>query len=801
MERSIRIGKDFNVRWSIRKVVDGERQPYELAGKELVLQYRTPYGLKEATEWKTEGNTIVWTFRGKEQKALGSYELILTENGGKDGMVTVDTCRAFKLVAHSCEETEGSGSDIVIEDVVLESEVAFAALRGPQGERGPEGPQGPQGERGPQGEQGPAGPPYNDTEIKDKLTELSAEIYTNEVSIVVIDTYDYSQDGSYGFWKTDKGDFYKDNSRRCTQKIAVTEGETILVSTHIRPATIAAMTLYDNSGAYVGTWKKGSGVDEYLVDEPYIVPQGIAEVAVNSVDTTSPIVKREGVTKVVATYTKKESDNRFERKGGSVGKFGLSWSLTDNEDLGSRCFASVGLNAEIAIGNTGGKSDFDAIYPWSEMRRCNIRVTDNGAKVVVYEGEDGFALDGSNGDVYVRIPKFKTNRYTQDGRMYVVIGEGYTHPLFIENGVELDEVFVGAYEASKEDNALYSKIGVIPANNTVGNDFLNAAKARGNGYTLFDMRATDALWRLMAVEYGCRNSNRILGYGYSDYRQAAEGYSYLFAKVAASSTNKVTLPAPNDNSLRAIFMTEFAIGNNILFCEGNQNNILAQRKITNIVCASSSDDIVITFDGTPIDITTSTFVGNAPCDCGYCDIAWHTGRTDRQPMANSRKPVEAINPCRYRWIENPIGNVWHFLPDILFVEGQMYVCDNIEKYSLDLNLDNYTPIGDILPLQQTNGNKNDVNTSATPNYWMTKMMNDTFAKGSAFGKAYDTEHNGLLSTMGFGGYYYLNSGSKLVVHGGGFDHLYRSNVLTYRAQIAVNQRWFLYGARLMFKNL
>ena len=158
MERSIRIGKDFNVRWSINKVVDGERQPYELAGKELVLQYRTPYGLKEATEWKVVGNTIVWTFRGKEQKALGSYELVLTENGGKDGMVTVDTCRAFKLVAHSCEETEGSGSDIVIEDVVLESEVAFAALRGPQGE------------------QGPAGPSYDDTEIKGKLAELSERI-------------------------------------------------------------------------------------------------------------------------------------------------------------------------------------------------------------------------------------------------------------------------------------------------------------------------------------------------------------------------------------------------------------------------------------------------------------------------------------------------------------------------------------------------------------------------------------------------------------------------------------------------
>lgn len=192
MERSIRFGKDFNVLWSINKVVDGERQPYELAGKDLVLQYRTPYGLKEATEWKVVGNTIVWTFRGKEQKALGSYELVLTENDGKDGMVTVDTCRAFKLVAHSCEETEGSGSDIVIEDVVLESEVAFAALRGPQGERGPEGPQGPQGERGPQGEPGPQGPSgYDDTEIQTKLTELAEEI--NGITIDIQDASPSSQ--------------------------------------------------------------------------------------------------------------------------------------------------------------------------------------------------------------------------------------------------------------------------------------------------------------------------------------------------------------------------------------------------------------------------------------------------------------------------------------------------------------------------------------------------------------------------------------------------------------------------------
>ena len=127
METSIRIGKDFNVLWFIYKVEDGKRQPYELAGKELVLRYRTPSGKYcDATGWSPEGNVIAWTFRGKDQKVVGSYELILIENAGKDGMVTVDTCKAFRLVAHSCEETEGSDGEVVIRTVTLESEIALA---------------------------------------------------------------------------------------------------------------------------------------------------------------------------------------------------------------------------------------------------------------------------------------------------------------------------------------------------------------------------------------------------------------------------------------------------------------------------------------------------------------------------------------------------------------------------------------------------------------------------------------------------------------------------------------------------
>lgn len=129
MENSkIRIGKDFNVFWAIHKIVDGQRQPYDLEGKKLQLYYRTSYGKVEVANWKVNSNSIEWRFRGKEQKYVDDYELILVENADQDGMVTVDTCNAFTLVAHSCEERINEAENIIIEVVTLESDVALAPV-------------------------------------------------------------------------------------------------------------------------------------------------------------------------------------------------------------------------------------------------------------------------------------------------------------------------------------------------------------------------------------------------------------------------------------------------------------------------------------------------------------------------------------------------------------------------------------------------------------------------------------------------------------------------------------------------
>lgn len=130
MERpKIRIGKDFTVLWNIYKRENGVKTPYMLAaGKEnYVLRLWTPYGKQDITRFDIDENTIQFDFLGKDQKHLGNYSLELVERKNAIGMVTVDTA-GFTLVAYSRYETDGGDSDVVIQDVKLESELGLTPM-------------------------------------------------------------------------------------------------------------------------------------------------------------------------------------------------------------------------------------------------------------------------------------------------------------------------------------------------------------------------------------------------------------------------------------------------------------------------------------------------------------------------------------------------------------------------------------------------------------------------------------------------------------------------------------------------
>ena len=205
-------------------------------------------------------------------------------------------------------------------------------------------------------------------------------------------------------------------------------------------------------------------------------------------------------------------------------RYGVKWQTRNPFDLGKRCFSAQNLRARFGVGKTTGESDFNYIYPWSEIRRCNVK-REGGRTLITYDDDPAFRLDGSNGDVFVRIPKFYVEKYEEDGYEYrVVSGKGGTpHPAFIENGRELDAVYVSAFEGFiDEEGSLRSVANVIPTSNLTAQQFLDAAQKRGPQYTLYDMRTVDMLFTLIAVEFGCRNTGTIFGYGIADYKQPLE---------------------------------------------------------------------------------------------------------------------------------------------------------------------------------------------------------------------------------------------------------------------------------------
>ena len=476
------------------------------------------------------------------------------------------------------------------------------------------------------------------------------------------------------------------------------------------------------------------------------------------------------------------------------GRYGVRWRVADAKDLGERCFDAVGMEAIFGVGSTEGRSDFDSIYPWSGIRRCNVRM-EAGTPVITFDDEPGFALDGSNGDVMVHIPKFYVEKYVEDGYEYrVVSGKGdRPHPAFIEDGRELDAVYIGAFEGYMgTDSLLRSVAGVIPASNITAQRFLEAAQQRGPQYTLYDMRCVDMLFALIAVEYGCRNTGTVFGYGIADYRQPIEKEwdteLRYYSRKNEQQANTITC----GKQQRVNLISE---GTNICICEGSQQNILTFARCTSIT--EAGNQTTYTFDGPPIDVTTDCFIGSCAQSTNWtatCSSPYQ-GASGRADIRESRFDPRERNPMRYRWMENLVGNLWHYLPDVMFTDCQMYVCSNMRDYAFKYNpAANYQPYGDRFSPSRENGILDD--TRGT-NRWVTTLMNDTENRGIAMGYTFD---NTLISSEAFGAYYYVYEDHGICVNGGGFDHRNRCNLLTTRGWANIKTQWHLYGARLLFKD-
>lgn len=178
--------------------------------------------------------------------------------------------------------------------------------------------------------------------------------------------------------------------------------------------------------------------------------------------------------------------------------------------------------------------DFTALSPWQDITRVNLAAD---GTVNARLGTAGFALDGSNGEVMVEIPKFwvkSTNPSANVYRWWIADGpvSGFeVHPAFFQGGgTERDHLYIGAYEAWGYDDSgtfkLGSKTGVQPVTGTPYTDLpgnhLDLGEARtyaqniGSGWNLINVWSWAALQLLGMIFWGNMDSQTELGRGIVD---------------------------------------------------------------------------------------------------------------------------------------------------------------------------------------------------------------------------------------------------------------------------------------------
>lgn len=324
-----------------------------------------------------------------------------------------------------------------------------------------------------------------------------------------------------------------------------------------------------------------------------------------------------------------------------------------------------------------GNNNFDNIFPWCDMRLCNVKI-ENGIKVITYEGESGFSLNGSNGDVMVEIPKFYSMRTVfGDKEQICISGEkksGFElEPAFYdsETGKELNYIYCGAYLTSVENGKHTSKTGVMPTTNKTLLEFRDCGE-------MYDFAMLQALQKLISIEFGAINMSSYMG-----------GLSYLIfpgdakAFETVSSTN--TAVFYSDDRGGSSNIDNLFIGTNITV--NRQPGVIENRKVIGLGEVTIYTDSnnkkwhkrSVTFNGSPVDVVKDeTLIYCYSQDNGLSDgMVYHTGR---KGLTN----VTTADQFRYRNIEGLWGNVGEMMDGVRLKDLAYYFSYNKNDYA-DIN--------------------------------------------------------------------------------------------------------------------
>ena len=498
-------------------------------------------------------------------------------------------------------------------------------------------------------------------------------------------------------------------------------------------------------------------------------------------------------------------------------EYGIEFSPVNGISVCRRLGDAVGMHFDYRIDDKwagGGTNDFDSAYPWSEMKLCCLSYDENGALNIAYEGDPGFATDGSGGNVMVEIPKFYVKRVQNEETEQIwvsgVMHNGYVpDPVFLDGGEEKDHVYVGAYLGADEDGILRSRSGVYPSVNISYENIRNMANQNGMGFREIGFTMYSAIQKLFMVETGCLDSTSVMA-GEQDlyYYTQNKDYNNRNTGIAIQSmagSNRIVVNSfwatdklEEGSSIVLLNTTDgwsaleksggpngAAKPEDAQTDEGEENGIIEGGCCREMISISSDDEhIEITFDGEPVDIRAGeTVVASYPSLTGKTSaIDYCTGCL----VANNGR-----HGFKYRNIENIYGSEMVMLgSDAYIMDGSFWFIDDQGEEQV---------LNDFIPEQNMgiDGGETDHNNT-----------NDICIKKMSYDENYPTfmvpVEYGASTYSNYADYYYYKSstdGNKYYLCAGDIMSSKRAGGLfQFRAMIDSDEfaRYYC-GGRLMFR--
>lgn len=124
-------------------------------------------------------------------------------------------------------------------------------------------------------------------------------------------------------------------------------------------------------------------------------------------------------------------------------------------------------------------------------------------------------LDGSEGDVFMRLPEFHYSAEETETDIWKI---GFSSGNFAGSKKWNSNVLIGAYEAYYDNTKLQSISGVESSDNISQAEFVQYSRSRGTGYMIVDWTMHCMMAFLFFAYYGNTNSQRICGAG-TDYEK------------------------------------------------------------------------------------------------------------------------------------------------------------------------------------------------------------------------------------------------------------------------------------------